>query len=46
MRLICIETMRVGIERKISGQCDCGARMFESIQIKSILIQVIEIVLN
>jgi len=38
--------MMVGIERKISGQCGCGARMFESIQIKSILIQVIEIVLN
>jgi hypothetical protein len=30
--------MTVGIERKISGQCDDGIRMVESIQIKSILI--------
>jgi len=32
------EPVTVGIERKISGQCDDGARMVESIQIKSILI--------
>jgi len=38
MQLICIEPTADGIERKISGQCDEGARMFESIQIKSILI--------
>jgi hypothetical protein len=36
----------VGIEREISGQCDYGAGMFESIQIKSILNRRFEIVLK
>jgi hypothetical protein len=31
------ESVTVGIELKILGQCDDGARMIESIQIKSIL---------
>jgi len=29
----------VGIERKIGGQCDYGIKVFESIQIKTILNQ-------
>jgi hypothetical protein len=36
----------VGIERKNSGQCECGNDAFESIQIKAILNPTFEIVLK
>jgi hypothetical protein len=38
--------MSVGIERKIQGQCDCGAGTFESIQIKTVLKREFEMVLK
>jgi hypothetical protein len=40
----CAERQGVGIEQKNLGQCDCGAGMFESIQIKTILKSQFEIV--
>ena len=46
MRIICISDVRVGIEREIRGQCDCGAEVFEYVQIKTILIVDFETVLN
>jgi len=37
MRFICNERRGVGIDAKNFGQCDCGADLLESIQIKTIL---------
>jgi hypothetical protein len=37
MRFICSERQSVGIGRKKSGQCDCGAATVESVQFKTIL---------
>jgi hypothetical protein len=46
LRIICVSDDKVGIERKISGQRDRRAEVFEYVQIKTILKSCFENVLK